>query len=77
MILHFKELGVNPMVYNGIMHGVARAGIINRTCDYCMQEYFPGLEELDCLFNVTEWEVNFLLHTVTVQCAPIVYKPFH
>jgi hypothetical protein len=77
MLLHFKEIGINPMDYNGIQAGIARASVINRAADYLMQEYFDGQSEHDCLFGVTKWEVNFISQIVYTQCAQIVYKPFH
>lgn len=77
MILSFQELGIIKTVYNGIQFGIASTCIINIACDYCMQEYFPGLDESDCLLNVINWDVDFLKEEVIAQIAPIVYKPFH
>ncbi len=77
MMLAFKEIGIDPVQLNGLTAAMAHSCVINTTCNYLMHEYYDGLQEEDCLFNVPNWIVDFTQHIVEGWWTDPQYKPFH
>ena len=68
MILTFREMAINVADYNGMTWALARAEIINATCDFIMHTIVKdtSVDELDVIPNPEEADVNLTMGTVTI-----------
>jgi hypothetical protein len=68
MILTFREMAINIADYNGMTWALARAEIINATCDFIMHTIVKdtSVDELDVIPNPEEADVNLTMGTVTI-----------
>jgi hypothetical protein len=69
MIITFDELGIKDTDYQGGRS--ARSEIINATCDYIMAHFFPGQNEMDCIFNAEFAYISHMEGVVYIETSPI------
>ena len=73
MIITFEELGINPVMFNGKTARSAYITIVDRACQYVMDNFFPYEEECDILPDVgVTTKVSFTNHRVYIKLA----KPY-
>lgn len=67
--LSFADLNITAQALS-----LSRSEIINHACDTLMHFVFTDEDEMECLFNVADAEVDMIAQTVTIETSNIHFN---
>lgn len=66
LMLPFKDLGIDPQAFNGKTHQEAYIEIVQISCDYIMDQYFPEYSEHKIIASYSDIGVDWTAEQVVV-----------